>query len=197
MSDRVKGSDVRTADHPIDTLFLDRWSPRAMSGEPITREELLTLLEAARWAPSSFNAQPWRMLFAHRDTEHWPRFFDLLSDNNKRWCVNAAALVLFISRTITDRGGASVTHSFDTGAAWASMALQGWMKGLVVHGMSGFDYARAKESLKIPDEFRVEAMVAVGRPGRKEDLPEPQRRREMPNTRKPLSEIVCEGEFHL
>ena len=192
----MKGSEVRKADHPIDVLFIDRWSPRAMSGEPVSREELLTLFEAARWAPSSFNAQPWRMLYAHRDTEHWPRFFDLLVDSNKRWCVNAAALVLFISRTVTDQGRVSVTHSFDTGAAWANMALQGWLKGLVVHGMSGFDYVRAKESLKVPDDCRVEAMIAVGRPGRKEDLPEPLQARETPNTRRPLSEIVCEGEYN-
>ena len=191
----MKGSEVRTADHPIDLLFLDRWSPRAMSGEPVTREELFTLFEAARWAPSSFNAQPWRMLYAHRDTEHWPRFFDLLVDGNKRWCVNAGALVLFLSRTVTDQGRASVTHSFDTGAAWANMALQGWLKGLVVHGMSGFDYARAKASLKVPDDCRVEAMIAVGRPGRKEDLPEPLQAREVPNTRKPVAEIVREGEY--
>ena len=87
--DVIKGSDVRTADHPIDPLFLDRWSPRAMSGEPIEKEELLTLFEAARWAPSSGNSQPWRFLYARRDTGHWPLFFDLLVDANKVWCQGA------------------------------------------------------------------------------------------------------------
>jgi nitroreductase len=193
----MKGSEVRKADHPIDRLFLDRWSPRAMSGEPITHEELFTLFEAARWAPSSGNAQPCRMLYAHRETEYWPRFFDLLVEGNKRWCVKAAVLVVFISRTVTDSGRTSVTHSYDTGAAWVSLAFQGWLSGLVVHGMQGFDYARAKESLKVPDEFRVEAMAAIGRPGRKEDLPEPLQAREMPSPRKPLSEIVSEGEYRL
>ena len=96
---RVKGSDVRTPDRPIDPLFVDRWSPRAMSGEPISQEELLRLFEAARWAPSSGNSQPWRMLYAHRDSEHWPRFFGLLAEGNKTWCVHAAVLVVFVSQT--------------------------------------------------------------------------------------------------
>jgi len=191
----MKGSEVRKADHPIDSLFLDRWSPRAMSGEPMTRDELFTLFEAARWAPSSGNSQPWRMLYAHRDTEHWPRFFELLTENNKRWCVNAAVLIVFISRTITDSGRVTKTHSFSTGAAWENLALQSTLQGLIAHGMEGFDYDAARGTLKVPDEFHVDAMVAIGRPGRVEDLPEPLRAREIPNTRKPLSEIVCEGGY--
>jgi len=93
---RVKGSLVRTADRSIDPLFVDRWSPRAMSGEPITRDELFQLFEAARWAPSSGNSQPWRMLYAHRDGPHWPTFFGLLASGNQVWCVNAAVLVVFV-----------------------------------------------------------------------------------------------------
>lgn len=73
----IKGSEKRTADHPIDNLFLDRWSPRAMSGEAIPQEELMVLFEAARWAPSSYNNQPWRILYARRDSEHWPLFLGL------------------------------------------------------------------------------------------------------------------------
>lgn len=193
----IKGSEARAADHPIDTLFLDRWSPRAMSGEPIDEELLLTLFEAARWAPSSNNRQPWRMLYARRDTAHWPLFFDLLSEGNKGWCHNAAALVLFISYTLTEKGNAAVTNSFDTGAAWENFALQGFLRGLVVHGMQGFDYARAKTSLGIPDTFRVEAIVAVGKPGRVEDLPEHQRPRENPSVRRPLAQTICEGPYRL
>lgn len=193
----IKGSEVRTADHDIDSLFLNRWSPRAMSGEPISESELLVLFEAARWAPSSGNAQPWRMLYARRETPHWPLFFDLLSERNKAWCRNASALVLFISKAIRDNGSPAVTNSFDTGAAWENFALQGLLKALVVHGMQGFDYARAKTTLGIPEEFRVEAMVAVGRPGRVEDLPEEQRPREAPSRRRPLSQTICEGPYSL
>jgi nitroreductase len=193
----IKGSEARTPDHGIDTLFLDRWSPRAMSGEAIDERELLVLFEAARWAPSSNNQQPWRMLYARRETPYWASFFDLLTERNKAWCRNAAALVLFISKTINDHGKPSVTHSFDTGAAWENFALQGMIRGLVVHGMQGFDYARAKTTLAVPEEYRVEAMVAVGRPGRVEDLPDDQQPRENPSTRRPLTETICEGPYRL
>jgi nitroreductase len=192
----VKGSAVRKADHPIDSLFVDRWSPRAMSGEPIDEADLFVLFEAARWAPSSGNTQPCRILYAHRDTEDWPLFFDLLVERNKAWCVRAAALLLFISRTTNEKTGRPlITHSYDTGAAWENLALQGTMRGLVVHGMAGFDFARAKAVLGIPDDFQVEAMAAVGKPGRKEDLPEDVQARESPNTRKPIVELVCRGTF--
>ena len=196
MSERQKGSEVRTSEYPIDALFLDRWSPRAMSGEPITETELLTLFEAAHWAPSSGNSQPWRFLYGRRDTEHWPLFFDLLNENNKTWCHRAAALIVFISRTTHEQSGrVLVTHSYDTGSAWMSLAYQGWMKGLVVHGMAGFDYARAKTTLNIPDDFRVEAMAAVGKPGPISVLPEDFQARESPNTRRSINELVFEGQY--
>lgn len=192
----IKGSEVRKATHPVDNLFLDRWSPRAMTGEPIAREDLMTLFEAARWAPSSFNNQPWRMLYAHRDTEQWPLFLDLLVEFNQSWARNAGALVLFISKTVFDKNGEpSVTHSFDTGSAWENFALQGWLKGLVVHGMQGFDYARARSQLNIPETYKVEAMVAVGKPSEAETLPPELREREAPSDRRPLDQTICEGRF--
>jgi nitroreductase len=166
-----------------------------MSGEALAESDLLVLLEAARWAPSSGNAQPWRMLYAHRDSEHWALFFDLLAEGNRKWCVNAAVLVLFVSKTISDSGRQLVTHTYDTGAAWENLALQGTLKGLVVHGMQGFDYERARQTLQVPDEFRVEAMAAIGRPGRKEDLPEALQARETPSPRKPLADVAWEGPF--
>ncbi len=126
----TKGTEKRKADYPIDSLFLDRWSPRAMSGESITDEELFTLFEAARWAPSSYNGQPWRMLYAKRETAHWPRFLELLVEFNQTWAKNAAALVVFISKTTFDHNGEpAATHSFDTGAAWENFALQGALRG--------------------------------------------------------------------
>lgn len=192
----IKGSDVRTADRPIDPLFLDRWSPRAMSGEPLDEAELLTLFEAARWAPSSGNSQPWRFLYARRDTEHWPLFFDLLADGNKVWCHRGAVLVVFISQSTNEKTGRPLpTHSYDTGSAWVSLAFQGWMRGLVVHGMAGFDYARAKTVLNVPDDFRVEAMCCIGKPGRVEDLPDSHRSREGPSPRRPLAQSLFEGPY--
>lgn len=194
----IKGSQKRRADHPIDKLFLDRWSPRAMSGESIPEAELMTLFEAARWAPSSFNNQPWRILYAQRDTENWQVFFDLIADSNKVWAHRAAALLLFISKTTFDHNGKpSVTHSYDTGAAWANLALQGTINGLVVHGMQGFDYARARSALKIPEEFQIEAMAAVGLPAPIDVLPDNLQQRETPSDRRKLDQTICEGVFRL
>jgi nitroreductase len=192
----IKGSEVRKADFPVERLLLDRWSPRAMSGEEIAEEELMRLFEAARWAPSSFNAQQWRALYARRGTEYWPMFFDLLVEANKSWAKNAAVLVVFISRKIFDHDSEpSRTHSYDTGAAWENFALQGCRQGLVVHGMEGFDYERARVELRVPDEFQVEAMAAVGKSGPKELLPEKLQKRESPNDRRKLTESICEGPF--
>jgi nitroreductase len=192
----VKGSEVRKPDFPVDKIFIDRWSPRAFSGEPVPEQDLMSMFEAARWAPSSFNNQPWRMLYARRGTPYWPVFFDLLTEGNKVWCKNAGALVLFISKTTFDHNGQPArTHAFDTGAAWENFALQGTMMGYVVHGMQGFDYDRARAGLGIPDGFEVQAMVAVGTPGPIEGLPESVQRREFPNTRRPLSQTVCQGRF--
>jgi nitroreductase len=167
-----------------------------MSGEEISEEELMRLFEAARWAPSSFNAQQWRALYARRATEHWQTFFDLLVDANKAWAKNAAVLIVFVSRKVFDHNNEpSVTHSYDCGAAWENFALQGFHQGLVVHGMEGFDYERARKELRIPDEFQVEAMAAVGKPGPKQQLPEKLQARESPNDRRKLSESVFEGPF--
>lgn len=194
----IKGSEKRKAEHPVDNIFVDRWSPRAMSGAQMPEKDLLVLFEAARWAPSSYNNQPWRMLYARRDTPNWDLFFSLLMDVNQSWCKNASALVVIVSKTTFDHNGKpSQTHSFDTGAAWENMALQGHLKGYVVHGMQGFDYGRAKTELAIPDGYAVEAMVAVGYPGDPEQLPEATRKREFPNDRRPLAQTICEGKFRL
>lgn len=192
----IDGSDVRQADHPIDEIFLDRWSPRAMSGASLSEAELMVLFEAARWAPSSYNNQPWRILYARRESEHWPLFFGLLVPGNQKWAKDAAALLVMISKTTFDHNGKpSRTHSFDCGAAWENLALQGALKGYVVHGMEGFDYDRARIELKIPDEYQVEAMVAVGLPADPDTLTEEQKKRDVPSSRRQLDETICEGLF--
>jgi nitroreductase len=188
--------DFRKTEHGIDEWFLNRWSPRAMSGESIEEETLLGLLEAAHWAPSSNNNQPWRFLYARRETDLWPLFFDLLAEGNRIWAIRAAVLVVVISKSTFDYNNKpSRTHSFDAGAAWENLALQGTLKGLVVHAMQGFDYDRAKETLRIPDGYQVEAMIAIGRPGQKEELPENLREREFPSGRKGLADVIEEGFF--
>jgi nitroreductase len=196
MSELLNAEQFRTADHPIEPLILRRWSPRAMSGEEISEQELMSLFEAARWAPSSFNAQQWRGLYARRDTENWDLFFNLLGEGNKSWAKNAAVLVVFVSRKNFEHNNKpSVTHSYDCGAAWENFALQGCSLGLVVHGMEGFDYDRARTDLGIPEEFHVEAMAAVGRPAPKKVLPEKLQEREKPTDRRKTKESICEGRF--
>jgi nitroreductase len=191
----VKGSQARQAAHAVDPIFIDRWSPRAMSGMPITEAELMVLFEAARWAPSSSNYQPWRMLYGLRDSSHWPVFLGLLNEGNQRWAQHGAALVLFISKTTLDDGRMSRSHMFDTGAAWENFALQGSLRNLVVHGMLGFDHERARSELKVPADFQVDAMAAVGKPGDLQLLPEQLRAREQPSDRRPLAQTVCAGPF--
>jgi nitroreductase len=195
----IDGSESRMGEtqYAVDELFLDRWSPRAMSGEAVTEEELMTLFEAARWAPSSYNNQPWRIVYARRETGPWAVLFGLLVAGNQVWAKDAAALLVFVSKETFDFNGKPYpTHSFDTGAAWENLALQASLLGLVAHGMQGFDYERARVELNIPEGFRVEAMAAVGRPGDPARLPEKLREREAPSGRKPLSQIVSEGSFN-
>jgi len=195
----LRGMDIsryRKPEFEIDEIFLNRWSPRAMSGEEMSEAELMSLFEAAKWAPSSFNNQPWRFLYTRRDSENWGLFFNLLAEFNQAWAKNASALIVMISRKTFDHNGKpSRTHSFDTGAAWQNLALQGALKGLVIHGMQGFDYDKAREVLNVSDDYEVEAMAAVGMPGKVEELPEKLREREFPSTRKRLSEIVFEGKL--
>jgi nitroreductase len=167
-----------------------------MSGEPVRSDELFTLFEAARWAPSSGNSQPWRMFYAHRDSPHWATFFALLKESNQIWCRNAGVLVVVASIAANPKTGTPLrTHSYDTGSAWVSLALQGSLSGLVVHGMAGFDYELARTSLNVPSDWQVEAMIAIGRPGPVEDLPERLQAREVPSPREPISAFVYEGEF--
>lgn len=185
----------RTADHPIDQRFLDRWSPRAMDGNPLSEEDLFRLFEAARWAPSSGNGQPWKYLYAIAGTDHFDTFYNLLLPGNQSWCIRAGALIVVLSRKVSESGRPSPTHSYDTGASWMSFALQASAQGLVAHGMAGFDYEKAREVLEIPDEYHVNAMIAVGYPGNVEQLTEKEQSRETPSNRKSITEFISEGKF--
>jgi len=186
----------RKPTYPINDMFIKRWSPRAMSGEPIDQGQLMRLFEAARWAPSSYNGQPWRFIYARRDTKHWAKLFNLMVPFNQGWAKNAAVLVVVIAKkTFEYNGKPSRTYAFDAGSAWMSLALQGSLDGLVVHGMEGFDYDKAKTELQISDDFEVLAMVAIGKPGKVSDLPKELQEREVLTDRKPLTELVFEGMF--
>lgn len=186
----------RKSEYPISDLILHRWSPRAMSGELLSSDEIMPLFEAARWAPSSYNGQPWRFIYAKKESRYWEKFYSLLIEFNQKWCKNASHLVIIISSNVFEHNQKPAqTHSFDTGAAWQNLAIEGSKRGLVVHGMQGFDYKRAKEMLTLQENWNVEAMCAIGKPGEKKDLFEAAREKENPSDRKPLSDLVFEGEF--
>jgi len=187
---------IRKAAYPIMDIILNRHSPRAMSSEPISDQQLMALFEAARWAPSSYNNQPWKFIYAKRDSTHWQKFLSLLAPANQSWAKNAAALVVTISRdAFYLNNKPSRTHTFDTGSAWQNLALQGSHDGLVVHGMEGFDYDAAKRVLEIPDGYTVEMMFAVGKPADASVLPKEMQAGEEPNDRLPVEQLVCEGVF--
>lgn len=187
---------VRKADHPIETIFLKRWSPRAMSGQAISPDELNRLFEAARWAPSTYNEQEWRFLYARRDTPHWAKFLKILMPANQVWCKDAGVLVVVLSKkTFSHNGKPNPVHTFDAGASFENLALQGGVMGLVVHGMAGFSRDAAIKELHIPDDYAPEAMIAIGRPGDPETLPPELREREQPSDRKRITEFTREGEF--
>jgi nitroreductase len=193
----IKGSTKRTPQFPIDEIFVNRWSPRAMSGQEISDGELMPLFEAARWAPSSYNGQPWRFIYAKRGTEHWEKFLNSLVPFNQEWAKNAGVLVVMISKKNFDHNNTySPTHSFDTGAAWENLALQASLNGLVAHGIGGFDAERAAQELGVSSEYRVEAMFALGKPGNSKNLPEYMQEKEQPSDRKPVKELVFEGVFN-
>lgn len=195
LTEEVKAK--RKADYDILPLLLNRWSPRSMTGEALTDAELFPLFEAARWAPSSYNGQLWRFIIARRrNKEQWDRFFGLLAPGNQAWAKQAAVLVVVASRKLFEYNNRpSVTHAFDAGAAWENLALEASRRGLVTHGMEGFDYERARKELEIPEDFEVHAMIAIGKRGPRENLPEKARAMEEPGTRRPLGEILFEGRF--
>jgi nitroreductase len=185
----------RTASHPIDPLFLRRWSPRAMSGVPLTRGQLLPLLEAARWAPSGGNGQPWRFAYALAGTPHFDRLLSALVPANREWCLRAGALLLLSAKVVRDDGRPAPGAPFDAGAAWMALALQGTLSGLAVHAMAGFDKEAARAAVALPAGLEPQVMIAVGHPGPVELLPEKLREREVPSDRLPLEALLVEGRY--
>jgi nitroreductase len=193
---RDEVADRREPEYEIDPLFVNRWSPRAMTSEPLDETEYLPLFEAARWAPSSFNNQHWRFIYATREDNEWETFLDLLVEGNRAWAKDAAVLCVVVSKTTFDHNGEPVAvHSYDTGAAWQNLALEAARRDLAIRGMAGFDYERAAEELDVPEEYEVEAMFALGERAPPETLDEEYQAQEQPSGRKPLDEIVRRGSF--
>ncbi len=179
--------------HPIEPHFVERWSPRAFTGETLTPAEMHRLFEAARWAPSSNNRQPWRFVYGLRGTPAFTAIFDLLVPFNQIWTAQASALIAVFAKTKSDSGEEWRTASFDTGAAWMSLALQAHAQGLITHGMAGILADKMNEALSAPSDWLPQCIVAVGRRGAPDQLPEKLRERENPSDREPLSALVFEG----
>ena len=180
---------------PINALIAGRWSARAIGGRPVEREKLLTLFEAARWAPSSFNEQPWRYVIATQDDpESFERMASCLVAGNA-WAKSAYLLGLSIARPRFARGGKPNIHAWhDVGAASLSMFLQAAELGLHMHEMAGFDRARAKDLLGLDDDHEPVAMLAIGYPGDPAALPEPLRAKESaPRERLGVEQLVFLG----
>mgnify|MGYP001564525252 CR=1 FL=1 len=178
----------------INEQFRDRWSPRAFSSQPLSESEISSLFEAARWAPSCYNEQPWFFVFASKE-EELEKMRTVLLDGNRRWADRAPFLaLLFAKKTFAQGGKKNKWAAFDCGAAWMSLALQARHLGLYAHAMAGFSAERAYEVLSVDKEkYRAMAAIAVGHYGDPTGLPEDLQGQEKPNERKALAEVAKAG----
>lgn len=194
-------TEERQPDHAIDPIFTRRWSARSFTGDTMPEEHILTMFEAARWAHSASNRQPWRFSYVLRGDAEFDRFLHFLDDGNREWAQKAAALVILISQRHTRPTDGSAprnigTHSLDAGCALQSFTLQAAMLGYIAHPMAGILPEKIREDLRIDDaDYKVEAAIAVGRLAPKEELPERFREREKMSQRRPLAETAFRGGF--
>ncbi len=182
----------------IHDLLARRWSPRAFDGaQPVTREKLTALFEAARWAPSCNGDEPWRFLVLDKSTDPagWQRAFDCISGNNRKWVVNVPVLMLSCAGTVFGHNGKPNRFAqYDTGMATMSLCAQAAALGLVTHQMGGFDAAKARETFAIPVEYTPMAMIAIGYQADAAVLPDDVKVKELaPRRRKPLAECFFSG----
>ncbi|HKN75135.1 MAG TPA: nitroreductase family protein [Candidatus Acidoferrum sp.] len=186
-----------TTDFPVHDLIRNRWSPRAFSDKPVEPAVLASLFEAARWAPSSSNEQPWAYLVATKDNpEDFAKMLSVLVEFNAGWAKSAPVLVLAMSRLKFPNGNPNRNAFYDTGAATILLSLEATARGLGVHQMAGFDPAKAKQVFEIPEDCEAIAAIALGYPGDPKSLSPPLHDREVaPRSRKPLSEFVMSGRW--
>ncbi|HKO04328.1 MAG TPA: nitroreductase family protein [Candidatus Acidoferrales bacterium] len=186
------------AEYPIDALLARRWSPRAFADRPVDAAVLRQLFEAARWAASCYNDQPWYYLVATRENpQEFQKMLACLVEANQVWAKAAPVLAISVARTKFQHNGAPNRHAqHDVGAASAFLALEATSLGLAVHQMGGFDTARARESYSIPADFEPMAAMAIGYPGHPDSLSEKHRAGETaPRLRRPISDFVYSGNW--
>jgi nitroreductase len=190
---------ARLPDHPVDPQFPARWSPRSFSDATLTEGQVLTVLEAARWAPSASNNQPARFVWGLRGDAGFAAILGALVPFNRDWAGKAAALIVVASRDVTVAADGKVNPNrwaaFDAGAAWMSLALQVQSMGLVAHAMGGFDVPALAAAVALPEAHSLHAVVAIGHQGPADQLPEGLRAREVPNQRNPLTASAFRGRF--
>lgn len=189
----VNVSTTRKPNFEVSPQFINRWSPRSFLEKEIPEDVLFSLFEAARWAPSASNTQPWRFIIA-RTKEDLEKFHSFIMPGNLVWCEKAPVLAVIASQKTTERGLNS-WHAFDSGTAWGHLALEANAKGLVTHAMGGFEKEKAREVLNVPDDIEIHAVIAIGYQGEKEVLPENLQEREQPSDRRSLKELLFEGAF--
>jgi nitroreductase len=177
---------------PLHPLLAERWSPRSFDrSHKVSDAALTALLEAARWAPSANNVQPWRFLVARRDSADFATLVELLAPGNQVWAQHASALIAVVAETVDDNGNPRTHALYDTGQAVAQLVAQAQAEGLVTHQMGGFDAAATRTSFRLSDDLTPVVVVAVGSHDAEAQLPEPFAARETaPRTRRPLEELL-------
>lgn len=185
-------------DHPIHELIRNRWSPRAFSDKSVEPGVLASLFEAARWAASSFNDQPWAYLVATKDdSENFKKMVAVLMEFNANWAKNAPVLAISVARrNFSHDGSPNPVAMHDVGAANAQLTAEATSRGLLVHQMAGFSRDKARQTFGIPESWDPVSAIAIGYPGDPDTLAEDFRKRELaPRTRKPLREFVMTGSW--
>ncbi len=186
------------SDFPVHELIRERWSPRAFADKPVPQDVLRSIFEAARWAPSSNNEQPWAYLVATRDDkENFEKALSVLVEFNINWAKSAAALAIAVARlTFAKNNAPNRNAQYDTGAASALLSVEATARRLAVHQMAGFDPEKARQVFGIPAGWEPIAALAIGYPGDPASLPQPLKDREFaPRTRKPITEFVMAGHW--
>lgn len=195
--DELPALKTAQTQQPVHELIGKRWSARAFSSREVTPEQVISLLEAARWSPSSYNEQPWRFIVARKsDTENYEKLLGSLVETNQLWARSAPVLILTLAKkTFTHNGTPNFYALHDTGIALGHLAIQATALGLSLHIMGGFNRATARAAFEIPEDYELGAAVAIGYAGDPSTLPEKFQQAELaPRSRKPLADLIYAGQ---